>query len=154
MSDASDHPSQEGEQPVEAEPEFVFEEERFPLSGEMIASGLSSIQKTAGNKPSKFRTFSLLDGSAYAFTVLNLEGKGVQDLDDSLRAYKHLRQINLSNNDILDVNDVQMLPYLVSLQASGNKVKSINFLYEAAMALQYLQVYSPNKIFNFTCVDD
>ena len=84
-----------------------------------------------------------IGGVSYAFTKLNLENKNVQDLTDCIGNYKHLRDINLSHNDIKDISEVQRLDHLVNLQASHNKIDAIDFFAEAYHSLQYLQVTAP-----------
>jgi Leucine-rich repeat (LRR) protein len=56
-----------------------------------------------------------IGGFSYAFTCLNLDGKNVQEITDVLGSYKHLREINLSNNDLLDIAEVLKLDYLTKL---------------------------------------
>lgn len=62
-------------------------------------------------------------------------GKNVQDLTDVLGIYKHLRDVNLSSNDIKDVSEVARLDYLVNLQASNNKIGSVRFFNDASMSM-------------------
>lgn len=62
----------------------------------------------------------------------------MQDLTDVIGIYKHLREVNLSNNDIKDVSEATRLDYLVSLKAHHNKIKSISFFNDASMSMQYL----------------
>jgi protein phosphatase 1 regulatory subunit 7 len=71
----------------------------------------------------------------YAFSKLNLENKNVQDITDCIGDYKHLRDVNLSHNDIKDISEVQRLDFLVNLQASHNKIASIEFFAEASVSL-------------------
>lgn len=87
-------------------------------------------------------TLIVVGGATYAFTCLDLQNKQVQELTDVLGAYKHLRDVNLSHNDIMDVSECQRLDYLVSLQASHNRIGSVRFFQEASTSLQYLQVRS------------
>lgn len=69
-------------------------------------------------------------------------------MTDVLGIYKHLRDVNLSNNDIKDVSEVARLDYLVSLKAHHNKIASVQFFNDASMSMQYLQSVdlSNNKI--------
>jgi len=64
----------------------------------------------------------------------------VQDLTDSVGIYKHLREVNLSNNDIKDIAEVSRLDYLVHLKAHHNKIQNISFFNDSSMSMQYLQV--------------
>ena len=71
----SDNEDQEIEAPVIEEEEPEIEYERQLLTNEQIAKGLSQVKRTAGKK-SIFSGFNL-DGTSYAFTNLNLDGKDV-----------------------------------------------------------------------------
>lgn len=53
--------------------------------------------------------------------------------------YKHLREVNLSNNDIKDISEAARLDYLVSLKAHHNKIQNISFFNDSSMSMQYLQ---------------
>lgn len=90
----------------------------------------------------------IVGGQTYAFTTLNLENKQVQELTDVLGTYKHLREINLNHNDIKDVSECQRLDYLISLQASNNRIGSVSFFAEASISLQYLQVRNARRYRN------
>jgi len=46
----------------------------------------------------------------------------------------------LSHNDIIDISDLLRLDYLVSLNASNNRIQSADFFSDGSMSLQYLQV--------------
>lgn len=65
-----------------------------------------------------------------------------------LGSYKHLREVNLSNNDIVDLSEAARLDYLVSLQAHHNKIDSIRFFGTSPAAMQFLQTVdlSNNRI--------
>jgi len=63
----------------------------------------------------------------------------VQDLTDTVGIYKHLREVNLSNNDIKDIAEVSRLDYLVHLKAHHNKIQNISFFNDNSMSMQYLQ---------------
>jgi Leucine-rich repeat (LRR) protein len=81
-----------------------------------------------------------IGGQTYAFTCLNLENKNVQDLTDVMGIYKHLREVNLSNNDVKDISEASRLDYLVSLKAHHNKISNVSFFNDNSMSMQYLQV--------------
>lgn len=57
-----------------------------------------------------------------------------------LGSYKHLREVNLSNNDIVDLSEAVRLDYLVSLEAHHNKIDSIRFFGNSPASMQFLQV--------------
>ena len=82
-------------------------------------------------------TSTHLDGSSFAFSVLNLAGgeepvleEPIQDLKSEdglsdLQTYEHLQHMNLSKNDIRELAVIAHFPHLLTLNASGNQVKSI-----------------------------
>ena len=55
-----------------------------------------------------------------------------------LGSYKHLREVNLSNNDIMDLSEAARLDYLVSLEAHHNKIDSIRFFGNSPASMQFL----------------
>lgn len=63
-----------------------------------------------------------LDGKSYAYATLNLEEKEekIQELGELLRPYTHLTNINLSGNDLKNVDEVMHLRGLLQLKALGN----------------------------------
>ena len=58
----------------------------------------------------------VIDGSSYAFTTLNLEkgmnGEVIDDLSVALRAFHHLRSVNMSKNGLLMADEFVHLPFL------------------------------------------
>lgn len=91
-----------------------------------------------------------LDGSSYAFSVLNLAGgdepvleEPIQDLKDAegvsdLQTYDHLQHINLAKNEIRDISILCHFPHLLTIDASSNQISSISFLDEYSSHLQFL----------------
>ena len=57
-----------------------------------------------------------------------------------LKNYIHLSYLNLSKNDIHDVSCIADLTHLLSFQASGCAIKSLDFMAANPQSLQYLQV--------------
>ena len=74
------------------------------LGKETISQGLTQIQKTA-------------DGTTYAFAVLNLEEKELDDIGDLLSNYEHIRDLNLNKNKIESIDKLRSLRYLQVLTA-------------------------------------
>ena len=77
------------------------------LTGEIIQEGLSSIQKTS-------------DGSTYAFSTLELEGKGIDTLGEALAEYVHLRVIKFNKNKLETIDKLRTLKYIQILEATDN----------------------------------
>ena len=92
---------------------------------------------TAGKHP--FLTNST-DGASYAFTELNLEGKGVESFGILLKQYEHLRKVNLNKNKLREIGEIDTLPYLVEVIAQNNLIKDIDFFEVHPNSLQYLRV--------------
>ena len=86
--------------------------------------------------------FSIVDGRSYAYTNCNLSAKEekIQELGEHLRPYKHLTNIDLSENDLRDISEVAHMEGLLQLKASTNAITSITFFEENPQALQHLQV--------------
>ena len=85
------------------------------LDGAEIARGLSSIQKTAGKYINSLYfnlILLIIDGQTYAFSTLDLSGKKLSGLGDSLAEYEHLRNINLSKNDLDNIDKLRSLKYI------------------------------------------
>ncbi len=57
---------------------------------------------------------------------LNLSGKGFDYTDRLLVRFKHLRYLDISKNLLQDISDVLQLPYLLTLNASDNRLSSID----------------------------
>ncbi|CDI77151.1 hypothetical protein, conserved [Eimeria acervulina] len=105
-----------------------------PLRGDLLHKALGDVSRTA-------------DGSGYAFTRLTCCGKGVTTLPSALQLYVHLRYIDISNNKIRDLSAFSRLPYLLTLNASGNNIEDVSCL-SSPEALPYLFLLnlSSNKI--------
>jgi Leucine-rich repeat (LRR) protein len=54
----------------------------------------------------------------------------------------HLSHVNLNKNDIRDISVIASMPYLLTLTANTNALKSLSFMSENPDALKYLQVSS------------
>lgn len=65
-------------------------------------------------------THLCVDGSTYAFTDLNLEDKGLENLGDQLTDFDHLRFVNLNKNRLENIDKLRNLKYLQSLSAKEN----------------------------------
>ena len=76
-----------------------------------------------------------LDGSTYAFSVLNIEGKGFDDLGEDLHNYEHLRELYLSKNKFSNIDKLRTLKYLQILEAKDNKIVDNFFMAESTQQL-------------------
>lgn len=66
------------------------------------------------------------DWQGMHFVRLEVPGKKVDGLDKALLEFKHLRFINLENNNIGDVSLFQTFESLVHLNLTKNKIKNLN----------------------------
>lgn len=73
-------------------PRWYFKEMLFQLASLKFRKQQVRIIKLIFNEN------NYLDGSTYAFSVLNLEEKEIDELGDILNSYEHLRDLNLSKN--------------------------------------------------------
>jgi Leucine-rich repeat (LRR) protein len=74
-----------------------------------------------------------MDGSAYAYTKLTLPNKGITAVTEIIVDYPHLRQIDLSSNQISDLIHVQKLKFITHLNLSRNVLSDGKFLYNPAL---------------------
>lgn len=68
-----------------------------------------------------------------------LEEKEIQELGEFLNPYTHLSNLNISKNEIRDIDTVSNLPHLLTFSASGCAIKSLDFMSANPQSLQYLQ---------------
>ena len=61
-----------------------------------------------------------MDGTAFAYTKLNLANKGIVSVTEIIAEYPHLRQVDLSSNQIADISHVQKLRFVTHLNLSRN----------------------------------
>jgi len=154
MSDADENiepveGEEEGEQEKSVEvpdEDDLSEEPRIDLDAqrkkvhEIFKAGLTQIGKTS-------------NGDGYAFLDLNAKGKGLATLFDILKAYPHLRSIDVSQNQIEEIKSVNYIPYLLKLNASSNLINSLKAFKDPA-TLTFLQVLdlSRNGITKFSAI--
>jgi protein phosphatase 1 regulatory subunit 7 len=101
------------------------DEDDVPLSEELM--DLSKIEKT-------------IDGSGFAYTQMDCVGKRVGVIK-VIEDYAHLRQINMSKNQIKDATSLCKVPYILSLNVAQNQIKTIEGWEEGSLAsLLYLNL--------------
>ena len=79
----------------------------------------------------KIITNNFLDGSTFAFTDLNIEGKGLSTFGDRINDYEHLRNLNLSKNRFENIDKLRALKYMQTLKASENEIIDNYFMSES-----------------------
>lgn len=52
------------------------------------------------------------DGSTYAYNVLNIDGKGFEDLGEELQNYEHLREVYINKNRFSNIDKLRTLKFL------------------------------------------
>lgn len=82
-----------------------------------------------------------IDGTAFAYSQLDCIGKNIDSIT-VLENYVHLQKINLSNNVIMRLDPLKFIPYLLLVNLSSNKVRSIEPL---EGFLQYLISFNLSK---------
>ena len=80
----------------------------------------------------------ITDGATYAFSVLNLNGNGINDLGDQLQNYEHLREVYLNGNAFTNIDKLRTLSLLQILEAKDNKIMDNYFMSETNQQLQFL----------------
>ena len=107
---------------------------------EIFKTGLSQVNKT-------------YDNSGYAYTNLTLQEKELKDLHDILNNYPHLKHINISQNEVQNIDSIAAVPYLLTLNASTNLINSIE-LFTDSNVLSFMQFVnlSNNKIVKFPAI--
>lgn len=107
---------------------------------EIFKTGLSQVNKT-------------YDNSGYAYTNLNLQEKELKELHDILTNYPHLKHINISQNEVQNIESIAAVPYLLTINASTNLINSIDVFIDPNV-LSFLQFVnlSTNKITKFPAI--
>ncbi|KAH6567735.1 hypothetical protein BASA62_005950 [Batrachochytrium salamandrivorans] len=82
-----------------------------PLTPELISKSVSLISRTG-------------DGLSYAYSRLDIHNTGVTSLD-TLETYPHLRYIDCSDNQLVDISTLAKLEFLLSVNVSNNKLRNI-----------------------------
>lgn len=72
-----------------------------------------------------------LDGSTYAYSVLNIEGHNFSDLGEDLQNYEHLREVYLNKNKFPNIDKLRTLKYLQILEAKDNNITDNFFMAES-----------------------
>ena len=93
------------------------------LSDAQIRKGLSNVERT-------------LDGDGYAFSKLDVSGKGIDSLGSSLPRFQHVRYLNLADNAVTDLTPAAGMYSLLAVDAKNNKLTAIGDL----SASTFLQV--------------
>ena len=80
-------------------------------------------------------TYYCLDGSTYAYSVLNIDAKNFDDLGDELQNYEHLREVYLNKNKFSNIDKLRTLKFLQILEAKDNKIADNFFMSESTQQL-------------------
>lgn len=121
---------EEVEVKVEPEdPEFVLEEHiAYKRKHEAISIQL---RRLIHEGLADFRM--IMDGSSFAYTKLALSNKGIVVVSELIAEYPHLRQLDLSTNQVEDITHIQKLRFLTHLNLSRNCIRDGNFLSNHAL---------------------
>jgi Leucine-rich repeat (LRR) protein len=110
--DENQRAEEEEEKRDEEDEETQKQREQLTKFKEDLKAGLSSLSKTA-------------DNLTYAYTKLTLAEKGLELLYEPILELKHLRYLDLSSNQLIDIGIVTNLRYLLSLNVSKNMITSL-----------------------------
>lgn len=84
-------------------------EDQIEALKSLIQSGLSRLAKTP-------------DATGYALCELNIEEKGITNLYKLLDKYPYLRYINISKNELNDLDAFTSISHLLVLNACKNQI--------------------------------
>lgn len=103
----------------------MAEDEAQPglLTKAQLREGLQNVERT-------------LDGEGYAFSKLDVSGKGLTDLGESLPQYQHVRYLSVADNQLTDISAASGMYSLLSIDARNNKLEAVGDLSKSA----FLQV--------------
>jgi len=73
-----------------------------------------------------------------AFTNLNLENLGFEDLGEKVTNFEHIRDVNLNGNKVTNIDKLRNYTYLQSLSATHNLIEDIYFMSESKQQLKFL----------------
>ncbi|KAJ1340426.1 hypothetical protein BSLG_004829 [Batrachochytrium salamandrivorans] len=105
-----------------------------PLTPELISKSVSLISRTG-------------DGLSYAYSRLDIHNTGVTSLD-TLETYPHLRYIDCSDNQLVDISTLAKLEFLLSVNVSNNKLRNIPEVLDKKRYLQHVNL-SKNHLQEF-----
>lgn len=86
---------------------------------QFVKNGLSRLGRTADGSGT-----AIIKG--YAFVNLDVEGKDIKSLHDVLASYPHLRYINVSKNQLSELQSVNAIANLLVLNAAKNQISSLS----------------------------
>lgn len=80
-----------------------------------VKSGLSQIEK-------------ILTGDGYAFSNLHCEDKNIEIIPKEIEQFKYLKYINMSKNNISNIDNLCLLPHILFLDISFNAIDNLKSL--------------------------
>lgn len=116
------------------DPEDPLPEVQNPLKKEQIRKYLSNLTKT-------------FSGMSYAFTTFNCSEKEIDEFNDILADFIHLRDVNISKNKIPFVKGIQNMTHLYRFDGRENDLREMS-CFSDAEKFKFIQLLylSQNKI--------
>jgi Leucine-rich repeat (LRR) protein len=111
--------------------EASTEASKHPLTADLVGGNISLLART-GN------------GLSFAYVKLELHGKNITDLD-ILESYPNLRYVDVSENQLTNINGISNLEYILSLDVHVNQIQSVPSTIDKRKYLQHAN-FSRNKI--------
>ncbi|KAJ3270404.1 Leucine-rich repeat-containing protein 23 [Terramyces sp. JEL0728] len=121
----------------EAEDEEVIPvtSETLPLTAELISQNLSLIARTAV-------------GLSHAYTRLEVHEKEITNLN-AIAGFPHLRYIDCSDNNLVNIEGLSSLEFLLSLNLQSNFISNLPATIDKFKYLQHVNL-AKNKLKDFT----
>ncbi|KAJ3320321.1 Leucine-rich repeat-containing protein 23 [Boothiomyces sp. JEL0866] len=126
---------QQEKKEVEEEEAIPVTSETLPLTAELISQNLSLIARTAV-------------GLSHAYTRLELHEKEITNLN-AIAAFPHLRYIDCSDNNLVNIEALSNLEYLLSLNLQNNFISQLPASLDKFKYLQHVNL-AKNKLKDFT----
>ncbi|KAJ2996173.1 Leucine-rich repeat-containing protein 23, partial [Globomyces sp. JEL0801] len=115
---------------AEEEEAIPVSADMLPLTPELIASSLSLVARTA-------------QGLSHAFTRLEIHEKEITNLN-ALETYPHLRYVDCSDNNLVNIEGLNNLKYLLALNLQNNYISSIPSGLDRREFLQHVNLAKNN----------
>jgi len=91
----------------------------------------------------------IFDGTAFGYTKLTLPNKGIVAVTEIIAEYPHLRQLDLSCNQIADITHIQTLRFLTHLNLNRNLISEGRFLSNPGLFPYLKSLNHSNNKFKF-----
>ncbi|KAJ3310283.1 Leucine-rich repeat-containing protein 23 [Boothiomyces sp. JEL0838] len=135
IEDQNIQDEQQDKKEQEEEDAIPVTAETLPLTTELISQNLSLIARTAV-------------GLSHAYTRLELHEKEITNLN-AISSFPHLRYIDCSDNNLVNIEGLSSLEYLLSLNLQSNFISQLPASLDKLKYLQHVNL-AKNKLKEFT----